>query len=97
MVSTDNVEVLYTPMKRELENVWIEYGYEKRTLPKGWTKEKGRRPLPVEMIYEKDCKIELRDGINIYADVFRPVDSDDKPVPAILPWSIYGKTGTGKL
>ncbi|XP_014550244.1 hypothetical protein COCVIDRAFT_115999 [Bipolaris victoriae FI3] len=47
------------------------------------------------MIYEKDQEIALRDGVKIFADVFRPIDSDTKPVPAILPWSIYGKTGTG--
>jgi putative CocE/NonD family hydrolase len=92
-----NIDVIYTPMKRELENVWTEYGYEKKVLPKGWTKEAGRRPLPVAMIYEKDCTIALRDGVKIYADVFRPVDSDLEKVPAILPWSIYGKTGTGQF
>lgn len=92
-----NVDIIYTPLKRELENVWTEYGYEKKVLPKGWTKETGRRALPVDMIYEKDCSIVLRDGVKIYADVFRPVNSDAKKVPAILPWSIYGKTGTGQL
>jgi predicted acyl esterase len=91
-----NIEVIYTPLKRELENVWTDYGYEKKILPKGWIKEAGRRPLPVDMIYEKDCPIVLRDGIKIYADVFRPGNSDQQPVPAILPWSIYGKTGTGQ-
>lgn len=48
------------------------------------------------MIYEKDCPIALHDGVKIHADVFRPVDSDGTKVPAILPWSIYGKTGTGQ-
>lgn len=91
-----NIDVVYTPMKRELENVWTEYGYEKKVLPKGWMKEEGRRPLPEAMIYEKDCPIGLRDGVKIYADVFRPISSDAKKVPAILPWSIYGKTGTGQ-
>lgn len=91
------MEILYTPMKRELENVWTPYGKDKKVLPKGWTKEDGRRPLPVAMIYEKDQEIMLRDGVKIFADVFRPIDSDTRPVPAILPWSIYGKSGTGRL
>ena len=36
----------------------------------------------------------MRDGVNLYADVFRPADESYK-VPAIIPWSPYGKSGTG--
>lgn len=52
--------------------------------------------MPVDMIWEMDLKVPLRDGVQLLADVFRPVSSDDTPVPAIMPWSPYGKTGTGK-
>lgn len=65
------------------------------TLPKGHLKEPDRKPFPVDVIYDRDQAIPMRDGIRIYTDVFRPVDSDTVKVPALLPWSPYGKTGTG--
>ncbi|WP_372983698.1 CocE/NonD family hydrolase [Microbacterium sp.] len=46
-------------------------------------------PLPVEIVFEKDVAITLRDGVTLYADVFRPVT--DEPVPVIVAWSPYGK------
>ena len=92
---SESIEILHTPMKHNLDNIWTAFGHEKTILPKGWLKDEGRRPLSVEMIFEKDISIMLRDGVKIYADVFRPLASDDEPVPAILPWSIFGKTGSG--
>lgn len=56
----------------------------------------GRRSFPVEVIFERDITITMRDGIKLYADVFRPTNSDSVKVPALLPWSPYGKTGTGE-
>ncbi len=37
-----------------------------------------------------DAAIKLRDGITIYADIYRPADQAD-PLPAVLLWSAYGK------
>jgi hypothetical protein len=37
----------------------------------------------------------MRDGVRLYADIFRPASSDQEGVPAILPWSPYGKSGAG--
>ncbi|KAK1705794.1 Alpha/Beta hydrolase protein [Colletotrichum acutatum] len=51
----------------------------------------------VDTVCKKDVRIQLRDGVELLADVFRPLTSDDEPVPAIMPWSPYGKTGTGLL
>lgn len=48
------------------------------------------------MIWEKDVKVPLRDGVQLLADIFRPMNSDTTPVPAIMPWSPYGKTGSGR-
>lgn len=42
------------------------------------------------ILCEQDVAVKMRDGIVLYADVFRPADSDQK-VPAILAWSNYGK------
>lgn len=47
-------------------------------------------PLPCDIIWERDTGVKMRDGVTIYADIFRPVDG--KELPAILSWSPYGKT-----
>ena len=39
---------------------------------------------------EKDVEIVLRDGVCVYADIYRPVELDKAPV--LLSWSAYGKT-----
>ncbi|KAL1644146.1 hypothetical protein SLS58_004426 [Diplodia intermedia] len=68
-----------------------------QTLAKGWTKEPGRRPFGVETIFERDVSVKLRDGVKIYTDIFRPATSDHEngKVPAVIPWSPYGKSGRG--
>ena len=63
-------------------------------LSKGFQKAEGLRPFPVDTIWERDVEIEMRDGVILYADIFRPADTSTK-VPAIIPWSPYGKNGTG--
>jgi predicted acyl esterase len=55
----------------------------------------GSRPLPCDMHFDRDVIVTMRDGTKIYVDVFRPVT--EEMVPAILPWSPYGKTGTGEM
>lgn len=49
------------------------------------------RPLPADIIFEKDVPVLMRDGITIYADIFRPVGNEK--VPVIIAWSPYGKSG----
>ena len=65
-------------------------------LSKGFRKAAGFRPFPVDTLWERDVKIPMRDGVTLYADVFRPVDTGYR-VPAIIPWSPYGKNGTGMI
>ena len=55
----------------------------------------GRRPFGVPTIFDRDVAIVVRDQKSLYADVFRPESSEEEGVPAILPWSPYGKTGSG--
>lgn len=64
-------------------------------LPKGHVKNDGWRALPCDMHYERDVTVTMRDGAKLYTDVFRPVT--DEKVPAILPYSPYGKSGTGDI
>lgn len=64
-------------------------------IPKGHIRESGHRAFHTDVIFERDVSVPMRDGITIYTDIFRPVDSERNQVPAILPWSPYGKTGSG--
>lgn len=47
--------------------------------------------LPVDIVFEKDVAVTMRDGVTIYADVFRPAGTEK--VPLIIAWSPYGKSG----
>lgn len=60
-----------------------------RTLKAGFQIAPPFRPLPVDIVLEKDVAVQLRDGVTIYVDVFRPVGADK--VPVLLAWSPYGK------
>ena len=42
------------------------------------------------IICDQDVAVPMRDGVVLYADIFRPADSAAK-VPVILAWSNYGK------
>jgi hypothetical protein len=59
-------------------------------LPKGYTYQPGRLPLKTNMIFDRDVAIKMRDGITIYADIYRPVGKEK--VPAII---CYGTDGKG--
>lgn len=60
-----------------------------RTLPAGFRVAPQFKPVPIDIVLEKDVAVTLRDGVTIYADVFRPAGVEKAPV--ILAWSPYGK------
>ncbi|WPN44619.1 CocE/NonD family hydrolase [Pseudomonas sp. P8_241] len=60
-----------------------------RTLKAGFQIAPPFRPLPVDIVFEKDVAVTLRDGVTIYVDVFRPAGTEK--VPVIVAWSPYGK------
>ncbi|MGN0035026.1 MAG: CocE/NonD family hydrolase, partial [Coriobacteriales bacterium] len=62
---------------------------ERLLLKKGTVRMRGYKPLPCDIVLDRDVPIMLRDGTTIYADVFRP--DDDERHPAILALSPYGK------
>lgn len=64
-------------------------------LKKGTVRREGAKPLPCDILLERDVPITLRDGVTIYTDVFRPVDGEK--CPAILAWSPYGKEVGGQM
>ncbi len=65
------------------------YKPEKLLLRKGSVRLKGYMPLPCDIILERDVPIQLRDGVTVYTDIFRP--NDELPHPAIVAMSPYGK------
>ncbi len=48
-----------------------------------------RRSVEYGILIERDVDIVLRDGVRIYADVFRPVD--EQPAAPLIAWGPYGK------
>ncbi|XHF98744.1 hypothetical protein AWENTII_002283 [Aspergillus wentii] len=92
-------DTIYTPLVHpDTHPAFHSKGFHPDTiqlLPKGHVKQPGFQAFPVDVIWEQDRAIPMRDGIKIYADVFRP--SDGEKVPAIIPWSPYGKAGMSTL
>ncbi|KAJ5933493.1 hypothetical protein N7454_005822 [Penicillium verhagenii] len=62
-------------------------------LPRGHVKQRGFQAFPVDVTWEQDQGIPMRDGVTLYCDIFRP--TNENQVPAIIPWSPYGKASTG--
>jgi hypothetical protein len=60
-----------------------------RTLEAGFQIAPQFQPLPVDIVFEKDVAVKLRDGVTVYVDVFRPTGTDE--VPVIVAYSPYGK------
>ncbi|ORT55146.1 CocE/NonD family hydrolase [Streptomyces sp. CB03238] len=60
-----------------------------RTLEAGFQIAPPFKPLPVDVVLEKDVAVTMRDGVTIHVDVFRPVGTEK--VPVIVAWSPYGK------
>ncbi|KAI5264835.1 alpha/beta-hydrolase [Aureobasidium subglaciale] len=70
------------------------FGPSETILAKGTQHSKGGLSLPCDIKVEREVQLTLRDGVKIYADVFRP--ATDEKVPAIINWAPYGKGGTGE-
>ncbi|WP_419819255.1 CocE/NonD family hydrolase [Glaciibacter flavus] len=60
-----------------------------RTLEAGFQVAPQFKPLPVDVVFDKDVAMTLRDGVTIHIDVFRPATTDE--VPVIMAYSPYGK------
>ncbi|KAL2060398.1 hypothetical protein VTL71DRAFT_9793 [Oculimacula yallundae] len=90
------INVDFLPAKRELSNVWTAYEPDAQViLPAGWKRGTGRRALREDIIWDKDVAVKMRDGVILRVDIFRPASQADESLPVLLPWSPYGKTGTG--
>ena len=61
-----------------------------RVLPADFQLEPRFKKLAVDIVFDKDVAVTLRDGVTIYVDVLRPAGVDK--CPAIVAWSPYGKS-----
>lgn len=89
------VATLQTKPPKEGENGYTGFNPRKETLPKGWKSREDARSLSEDLIVEHDVAFKVRDGCTLYADVYRPVSSDSKKIPAIVAWSPFGKKHNG--
>ncbi|KAE8360997.1 alpha/beta-hydrolase [Aspergillus caelatus] len=72
-------------------------GYEKprretKILAEGWRLTDAHAPFQVETVWEKNVPVTMRDGCQIFIDIFRPNKTTGGKVPALLAWSPYGKS-----
>jgi predicted acyl esterase len=91
-------DVIFSPLLKPKDHPLYNYqGFKpgEEILDAGHTKALGCKPFEVKTVFDRDHAIVVRDGKRLYADIFRPETSNSQPIPAILPWSPYGKTGTG--
>jgi predicted acyl esterase len=66
-----------------------------RILQAGVVYFEGHAPLLTDILLEQDIPIPMRDGETIFADVYRPANTNEK-VPAIICNGPYGKTWCSK-
>jgi predicted acyl esterase len=59
-------------------------------LPKGWNGFNAKA-LESDIRVDHDVEFKTRDGIRLYADIYRPEGFEQEKLPAIISWSPYGK------
>ncbi|MES2265055.1 MAG: CocE/NonD family hydrolase [Pseudomonadota bacterium] len=89
MSDPQKIFVPASPLPADRTGVLTAFAPGTRTLEAGFQIAPQFRPLPVDIVFEKDVAVKLRDGVTIYVDVFRPANADN--VPVLLAWSPYGK------
>lgn len=78
-----------SPLPPERTGLLTAFAPGTRTLEAGFQLAPQFRPLPIDIVFEKDVAVTLRDGVTIYVDLFRPANADK--VPVVVAWSPYGK------
>jgi uncharacterized protein len=92
MLNEDKIFVPTNPFKAgPEEGVFSAFAPGTRTLPTGFQVAPMFRPLPVDIVFEKDVPVVLRDGVTIYVDILRPAGTTERS-PVIVAWSPYGKS-----
>jgi len=93
---TWDVEVPVVPLSPPMpgDGGYVPLNPHTEILPKGW-KGAGGKSLPCDILVEHDVAVTMRDGIRLYADVYRPPSAADRSAPAILCWGPFGKKFNG--
>jgi uncharacterized protein len=92
MSHADSILLPAFPYEPEKDpSLFVKFEPGTRVLPAGFQTRPHFKPTPVDIVFEKDTAVTMRDGAKIYVDVFRPVGT--KKVPVIVAWSPYGKSG----
>ncbi len=87
----EKIERVYTQELRPVKlEEFMKMGEDEKRLCRPYTFDPHTYEAAPGIICEQDVAIPLRDGVKIYADIFRPKDCEEK-IPAILAWSGYGK------
>ena len=60
-----------------------------KTLEAGYQVAPQFRALPVDIVFERDVAVTLRDGVTVHVDIFRPAGTEK--VPVLVAYSPYGK------
>ena len=84
-------DVVYEPIGALPEN--YEFGFKEIRYPKGtvFSEVGSKKPLPCDVIFQRDVPVPLRDGAVIYIDLIFPADYKEA-MPALINYSPYGKT-----
>lgn len=59
-------------LNRDPPVCYIPFGYMKQVLRRGWQKTPENKPLDLDVLFEKDVEIVLRDGVKVSQDLQCP-------------------------
>jgi predicted acyl esterase len=92
MVKQDAVMIPSLPYDEAAEpSLYAKFEPGTRVLAKGFQTTPQFQTLPVDIVFEKDVAVTMRDGVTIYVDILRP--AGNAKVPVLISWSPYGKSG----
>ena len=76
---------------------YVKFNPHSETLPAGWKFDHpSAKPLNCGILVEHDVAFKMRDEVTLYADIYRPPNSDES-IPAIICWSPFGKKFNGLM
>lgn len=94
-----DVEIPIDPLSppKPGEGGYVALNPHSEVLPAGWKFDHpDAKPLASPILVDCDVAIKMRDGITLYADIYRPPEPSPA-VPAILCWSPFGKKFNGLM
>jgi putative CocE/NonD family hydrolase len=90
--------VRFTPLKH-IPRYHPRFQYEgfqpgvSKQIPRGHVLHEGFCAFPTDTTLDIDAAVPMRDGVNIYTNVYRPANGTKQP--ALIAWSPYGKSSGG--